>query len=84
MEKSEGARCYEWENKDYKELRDKDYREVYNYKVLFEDAYDSDKYAVTPLKLCRTAFAMLEDSGHENLHDIHPVDDESSGSSDEC
>lgn len=36
----------ERENKDYKEYRDIDCREVYSYNVLFEDAFDSDKYAI--------------------------------------
>lgn len=40
-------------NKDYKESRDKGYREIYSYKVLFGDAFDSDKYAITSTKLCR-------------------------------
>ncbi|CAA3033388.1 Hypothetical predicted protein [Olea europaea subsp. europaea] len=71
------------ENKDYREFRDKDCSEVYSYKVLFGDAYDSDKYAVTPSTMCRTGFSLFEDSRHEDLQDSHPVDEEGSGSSDE-
>ncbi|CAA3003313.1 Hypothetical predicted protein [Olea europaea subsp. europaea] len=71
------------ENKDYREFRDKGCREVYSYKVLFGDAYDSDKYTVTPSTMCRTGFSLFEDSRHEDLQDSHPVDEEGSGSSDE-
>lgn len=73
----------EHENKEYKEFRDKDYREVYSYNVLFGDAFDSDKYAVTPSLMCCTGFTMFEDSGYEDLRDAHPDGDERSGSSDE-
>lgn len=71
------------ENKDFKEYMDKDCREVYNYKVLFGDAFDNDKYAVTPSQMCWTGFAMFEDSGYEDLLDTHPDTEENSGSSDE-
>ncbi|CAA3016683.1 Hypothetical predicted protein [Olea europaea subsp. europaea] len=71
------------ENKDCREFRDKDCREVYSYKVLFGDAYDNDKYAITPSTMCRTGFSLFEDSRHEDLQDSHPVDEEGSGSSDE-
>ncbi|XP_022890509.1 uncharacterized protein LOC111405725 [Olea europaea var. sylvestris] len=71
------------ENKDYKEFKGKDCREVYSLKVLFEDAYDNDKYAVTPSTMCRTGFSMFEDSGLEDLRDSQPLDEEGTGSSDE-
>ncbi|XP_022853335.1 uncharacterized protein LOC111374832 [Olea europaea var. sylvestris] len=70
------------ENKDYREFRDKDCREVYSYKVLLEDAYDSDKYAITPSTMCKTSFSMFEDSRHEDLQDSQPLDEEGSASSD--
>ncbi|XP_022887605.1 uncharacterized protein LOC111403359 [Olea europaea var. sylvestris] len=71
------------ENKDYKEFKGKDCKEVYSLKVLFGDAYDNDKYAVTPSTMCRTGFSMFEDSGLEDLHDSQPLDEEGIGSSDE-
>ncbi|CAA2973348.1 Hypothetical predicted protein [Olea europaea subsp. europaea] len=76
----------EWwdrKTKERKEYKDKDYRELYRYKVLFGDVFNSDKYAVTPSQACRTSFAMFEDSAHEDHRDEIPVDVESSGSSDE-
>ncbi|CAA2960653.1 Hypothetical predicted protein [Olea europaea subsp. europaea] len=71
------------ERKEYKEYKDKDCRELYRYKVLFNDVFDCDKYAVTPSQACRTRFAMLKDSGHENHHDKILVDVKIGGSSDE-
>jgi hypothetical protein len=51
---------------------------------LFGDVFDNDKYAVTPSKLSRTGFSMLDDSAIEDHRDETPVDVESSGSSDEA
>lgn len=59
------------------------FREVYGYKVLFGDAFDNIKYAVTSTKLCRIGFAMLEDSGYEDMQDAHSVDEEGSKLSNE-
>lgn len=62
----------------------KDCKEVYSYKVLFGDAFDSEKCTVTPTKLCRIGFAMFEDSRHEDMCDSTLVGEENSGSSDEA
>ncbi|XP_022851998.1 uncharacterized protein LOC111373662 [Olea europaea var. sylvestris] len=73
------------ENKDYREFKDKDVSEIYvRYRTLFGDSYDGEKYAVTPTKLCRTGFGLFEDSALEDTRDAIPVDEESSGSSDEA
>lgn len=52
--------------------------------MLFRDAFDNKKYVVTPIKLCRTGFAMFEDGVYEDMHDFAPVKEENSGSSDEA
>lgn len=51
--------------------------------VLFKDAFDSEKYAITPTKLCITGFAMFKDSGHKEQREANPIDEERNGSSDE-
>lgn len=61
------------ENKEYKDFKNKDFREIYSYKVLFGDAFDSKKYAVTPTKLCRTRFVMFEDNGYKDTSDSTPT-----------
>ncbi|CAA3023438.1 Hypothetical predicted protein [Olea europaea subsp. europaea] len=73
-----------WDRKmKRKEYKDKDCRELYQYKILFGDVFNCDKYAVTPSQACRIGFAMFEDSAHEDHRDEIPVDVESSGSCDE-
>lgn len=72
------------ENKEYKDFKDKDCREVYGYKDLFGDAFDNEKYAVTPSKLCKTGFAMFDDSGYDDMEDSVPAEEESSASSDDA
>lgn len=44
-------------------MKEKDCREVCSYKLLLGDAFDNEKYAVTPTKLCRIGFATFEDRG---------------------
>lgn len=53
------------ENKDYKDFKGEDCREVYSYKALFRDVSDNEKYAITLTNLCRTGFSMFKDSGYE-------------------
>lgn len=72
------------ENKEYKDFKDKDVSEIYvRYRQLFGDSYNRDKYAVMPTKLCRTGFCLFEDSVVDDQMDSIPVDEESTGSSDE-
>lgn len=71
--------CLVLENQNYK-----DYKKVYSYKILLGDSYDSEKYAITPTKLCRTSFTMFEDKGYKDHHDDVPSDDENNSSSDKA
>ncbi|CAA3013450.1 Hypothetical predicted protein, partial [Olea europaea subsp. europaea] len=68
-------------NKDYK---DKDSSVIYiQYRMLFYDTFDSKKYVVTPMKLCRIGFDLFKDSDLEYLRNLIPLDNESSSSNDE-
>lgn len=74
---------FEQENKEYREFKEKDCREIYAYQVLFGDAFDNEKYATTPTNLCRTGFAMFEDNPNDHPRDATSICEESSSSSDE-
>ncbi|XP_022855489.1 L10-interacting MYB domain-containing protein-like [Olea europaea var. sylvestris] len=73
-----------WENKDFKDFKDKDVSKIYiRYHQLFGESYNDDKYAMTPMKLCRTGFNLFEDGAAEDHLDAIPIDGESSSFSDE-
>ncbi|XP_022863319.1 uncharacterized protein LOC111383442 [Olea europaea var. sylvestris] len=57
--------------------------EIYAYWVLFGDLYDNEKYVTTSKKLCRTGFAMFEDSANDDTRNATPMCEESSDSNDE-
>lgn len=79
---SQSARAGLQENKDFKDLKDKDVSDSYTqYHQLFGDSYDGDKYAVTPTDLCRTGFGLFEDSVAEDHRNVISDDGESTGSS---
>lgn len=58
--------------------------EIYiKYRQLFGESYDSDKYAMTPTRLCSTGYNLFEDGAVENHLDVIPFNGDGSGSSDE-
>ncbi|KAL2527182.1 L10-interacting MYB domain-containing protein [Abeliophyllum distichum] len=68
-----------WERKikekaEYAKFRNHDVREIYHrYPILFGQAFDSDKYSMTPTKLSQRGFDGVINSGSDSPHDTLPI-----------
>ncbi|KAL2500748.1 uncharacterized protein Fot_34596 [Forsythia ovata] len=72
------------EKAEYAKFRNRDVREIYHrYPQLFGQAFDSDKYTMTPTKLSQRGFDGVINSGSDSPHDTLPIFAETRDSSDE-
>ncbi|KAL2459832.1 uncharacterized protein Fot_54576 [Forsythia ovata] len=79
-----GTRENSMEKAEYAKFRNRDVREIYHrYPQLFGQAFDSDKYAMTPTKLSQRGFDGVINSGSDSPHDTLPIFAETRDSSDE-
>ncbi|KAL2540247.1 Uncharacterized protein Adt_01225 [Abeliophyllum distichum] len=74
----------ELEKAEYAKFRNRDVREIYHrYPILFGQAFDSDKYSMTPTKLSQRRFDVVINSGSDSSHDTLSIFTETRDSSDE-
>ncbi|KAL2508273.1 uncharacterized protein Fot_31920 [Forsythia ovata] len=72
------------EKAEYAKFRNRHVREIYHrYPLLFGQALDSDKYAMTPTKLSQRGFDGVISNGSDSPHDTLPIFAETRDSSDE-
>ncbi|KAL2513440.1 L10-interacting MYB domain-containing protein-like [Abeliophyllum distichum] len=72
------------EKAEYAKFRNRDVHKIYHrYPILFGQAFDSDKYSMTPTKLSQRRFDRVINSGSDSPHDTLSIFAETRDSSDE-
>ncbi|KAL2533257.1 Uncharacterized protein Adt_06608 [Abeliophyllum distichum] len=72
------------EKAEYAKFRNRDVHKIYHrYPILFGQAFDSDKYSMTPTKLSQRRFDRVINSGGDSPHDTLSIFAETRDSSDE-
>ncbi|KAL2488463.1 L10-interacting MYB domain-containing protein-like [Forsythia ovata] len=72
------------EKAEYAKFKNRDVHEIYHrYLSFFGQAFDSDKYAITPTKLSQRGIDGVINSSSDSPHDTLPINVEARNSSDE-